>query len=156
MSLSPHQETAEAIRVLVAAWESLPSGFTVERAYSVSHYINGWADATPGRIVVLVSGIESERIGATNQDEPAISVVYLRKLVDSDLATVDVGDFQTDQLRTFLTTDAFKKLRLQSGAMSANRVNTSMPTPYAANEIRENLVFAAVISTTYRILRQTA
>ena len=79
MALSAHQELADVLRGLIAAWGSLPSGFSVERVYSVDRYVGGWTDAAPGRICVLVSSVTPERTGRnTDQDDVTISVVWLQ------------------------------------------------------------------------------
>lgn len=150
---SPHQELAAALATGISGWGSLPSGFTVERVYSATKYVGGWADNAPGRVLVMVSGIESERIAATNQDDVTVSVLYLKKLTGETLAILDAADKNADLLRVFLQGSTYQKISINSGAQSASRMNTSLPTPYSPDLIRESRVFAAVIQSTYRIAR---
>jgi hypothetical protein len=150
---SPHQELSESLRTSIAAWGSLPSGFSVERVYAATKYVGGWSDSAPGRILTLVSSVESERTAGVNDDDVSVSVVYLQKLTGETNTIIDAADKNADLLRTFLMTSALRKIAINSNAQAATRINTTLPTPYAAELIRESNVFAAVIQTTYRISR---
>ena len=154
MALSPHQELADELVALIDAWGSKPADVTVERAYSVEQFVGGWADDAPARIVCLVSSIDGLRIGRNqDQDDVIVSVVYLRKLADMELATNDAADIEADALRTFLRSAAVERITLPTINRAASRVNTGLPTPYAADLIRNNEIFCSVIAATYRILR---
>ena len=150
---SPHQELAATLTTAIAAWGSLPSGFSVERVYSATKYVGGWSDEAPGRILVTVTSVESERVAKTNQDDVTISVVYLKKLTDETLSVLDAADKNADLLRVFLQASAQRVISINEGNQSASRMNTTLPTPYAPDLIRESRVFACVIQSTYRIAR---
>lgn len=152
---SPHQEVAEALKVAIAAWGSLPSGFTVERVYTVEPFVGGWADAAPGKVLVMVSAIDPSRTGNVNVDEVSISVVYLRKLTGKTVTLCDAADKEADLLRVFLTSSTCKSVTVNNSTQKATRINTTLPTPYAAEYIRANEIFAAVIQSVYHLPRVT-
>lgn len=152
---SPHQEVAEALKVAIAAWGSLPSGFTVERTYAPDQFVGGWADAAPGKILVMVSGIEASRTGNVNVDELSVSIIYLRKLTAKTLTLCDAADKEADLLRVFLTSSTCKSVTVNSSTQKATRINTTLPTPYAAEYIRANEIFACVIQSVYHLPRVT-
>jgi hypothetical protein len=156
MALSAHQELADVLRGIIAAWGSLPSGFSVERVYSVDKYVGGWTDAAPGRICVLVSSITPERTGRnTDQDDVTISVVWLQKLTDfTTITQTDLADTNADALRKFLRSK--QKATLPVFGRAASRLATGLPTPYAADMIRNNEIFCSVIQTTYRLFAEVA
>lgn len=154
MTLSAHSALAESIRASIASWGSLPSGFEAVRTYNLDAFIGGWADAASGKIVVMPSSIESTRIGRNqDQDDITVSVVYLRKLTDITSNTqADAADLQTHQLRVLLK--SLQKINIEGVGYS--RVNTSLPTPYAAELIRSSEIFAAVIQAVYRTYSEVA
>lgn len=152
-TLSPHQELTDGLRALIAAWGSLPSGFSVERGYSVEKYVGGWADAAPGRIILMVTAVDAARVGNVNVDEVTVSVAYLKKMSGQTNELLDAADLQADALRVFLTSSTCRNVTINSNAQRASRINTTLPTPYAADLIRQSEIFAAVIQTTYHLPR---
>jgi len=156
MALSAHSELADTIRSLIAAWGSLPSGFSVERAYSVDKFVGGWTDAAPGRIIVLPSAVTPVRIARhQDQDDISISVVYLRKLTDvTTITQSDLADTNADALRKFLR--GKQLVTLSVFGRTASRVETLLPTPYASDMIRNQEIFCSVIQTTYRLFAEVA
>jgi hypothetical protein len=151
--LSPHSALAEHLRAAVAAWGSLPSGFAVERTYNLDAYIGGWTDAAPGKIVCMPSAVEALRVGRNqDQDDITISVVYLRKLTALNNTQADAADLETHQLRVFLKS----MQKIAADGVGFSRVNTALPTPYAADIIRSSEIFASVIQCVYRTYSEVA
>lgn len=147
-AVSPHQRLAETLKVAIAAWVSLPSGFTVERVYSSEQYVGGWADAAAGRILVQVSASDSKRGRKADDDDVTIAVIYLAKLNGIGQAELDTHDGQANALRDLLRQQNVLDIGSLQGA---GRISTLLPTPYAAELVRKGEIFAAVIATTYRI-----
>jgi len=156
-ALSPHQDLAERLAVAIADWDNVPDGWSVERAYGIEKFFGKWEDSFSGRIVTVVSGVESQRIANLNQDDVTLSVAYLRKLeATASTEAMDLADLQCDQLRTFLQGSDVKTIRIPDWSTAGNRVNTSLPTPYSSEMATTASLFVAIIQTTYRVLRMNA
>lgn len=146
--MSPHQDLAKVLADAITAWGSLWSDASVERAYSVNHYVGGW-DGTDSKIVVLASAVESERGSrSSDKDTVTVGVVYLSRLTDAATATCDTHDTRVDTLRQFLRTQ--QRVVLASGK-EATRINTSLPTPFDSEQVRKSGLFVAVITTQYSV-----
>jgi len=156
-TLSPHQDISQKLATSIKGWAKVPDGFAIERSYGIEKFFGGWEDAALGRIVTVVSGVESQRIGNVNQDDVTISVAYLRRLeATSKVDEMDSSDLQCDQLRTFLQGSDVKTIELPDWSTKGNRVNTSLPTPYSSEMATSSSLFIAIIQTVYRILRMNA
>lgn len=145
--MSPHQDLAEKLKLAIAAWGSLWADATVERGYSVEHYMGGW-DTDDSKIVVIASASDSERADRSGSDQTTvtINVAYLSRLTAVSNAVCDVHDARTELLRQFLRTQ--KLIRLANGR-DAKRVKLSLSTPYDAKMIRTKEIYAAVIACEY-------
>jgi len=153
--MSPHQQLADQLRVLLAAWTSLPDGFTVERVYTAEHYVGGWEDDAAGRICVLVSAIDNTKNGrGEDSDDITIAFVWLQKLAGITNDIVDEADEACEAMRQYLRT--IPTITLTGLGRMASRLNLGMPTPYSAEHLRQNEIFAAVVSAQYRLFRTVA
>lgn len=150
--MSPHQQLADRLRVLLAAWTGLPAGFTVERVYTTEHYVGGWEDDAAGRICILVSAIDNTKNGrGEDADDITIAIVWLQKLTGITNTLIDAADEACEAMRQYLRT--LPTITLSGLGRSASRLSLGMPTPYSAEHLRQNEIFAAVVSAQYRLFR---
>lgn len=140
---SPHQTLAAAIVTHVEGWGSLPSGMPVERVYSAQRAIGQLPSGTPGAIFVLVASVDSQRADRSSDDDRyVVGVVYMRRLADIELATLDTEDVLVESLRTHLR--SLDNVTLGNGR-TGRRVRTGIPTPFDADYINEHEIFLSVI-----------
>ena len=150
MTLSIRQQVADGVRALLESWDHRPADAQVERLYGIESYINEW----PGgqiRIASYVIQVEGERIGRNqDQQEITVAVAYLRKIDAAEsLDGIDIADAEAESLWIWLR-DQEPRLSLVSGV--ASRVNTTVPTPYAAEWLRNNSIYCQIVTSTYRVL----
>lgn len=141
---SPHQTLAEAVKTRCAAWGSLPAGMTVERVYSVQKAIGQLPANVPGAICVLVSEVDSQRADrSSDEDRYTVGVVYMAKLADVEIATIDAQDVLLESLRTWLR--GLDNVDL-GNSRTGRRVRTALPVPFDGDYVNEHELFIAVIT----------
>jgi hypothetical protein len=150
MSLSIRQQVADGVRALLESWADRPADAQIERVYGIESYLNEW----PGgqvRIASYVAQVDGERISRNqDQQEVTVAVAYLRKLDAAEsLDGIDAADTEAESLWLWLR-DQDQRLSLEGTA--ASRVNTTVPTPYSAEWLRNNSIYCQIVTSVYRVL----
>jgi hypothetical protein len=150
VTLSIRQQVAEGVKCLLETWPDSTGDVVIERTYGIESFADGWTGGSV-RVCAYVVSVEGERI-ARNQDqqEITVAVAYLRKIpADSSVDETDAADAEAESLWIWIRDNA-QRLTLESG--TASRVNTTVPTPYSAEWLRNNAIYCQVITSVYRVL----
>jgi hypothetical protein len=152
--MSPHQDLAEKLKLAIAAWGSLWANGTVERGYSVEHYLGGW-DTDDSKVVVIATASDSERADRSGSDQTTvtINVAYLSRITAATNAVCDTHDDRVESLRQFIRRQT--RVTLTSGR-DAHRAKVSLSTPYDAKMIRSKEIYAASIACEFSFGEEVA
>lgn len=147
MALSDHQQIAEAVKLQVDAWGSLPAGWVVARSYSYTRAVGQLPEGTDGAVTVMAVAVDGDREDRTSdRDEVTVAVVLTIKLDNIEAATIDAVDLLAESLRNHLRT--LRTISIASGR-KASRLGTSLPTPHDADWLHEKEIFVSVIECRY-------